>query len=779
MRTISKKRFCLLITVLISLLLSIGIVAATGATFSPQTFYEANTIPFTIDISNLYSSKIINEIETTLPDFTITAVQQFTGWSENHTAVHVEWRDGSIEGNVKSALFMFNATVPVVSADDARNISIDTRFTDGTDITFVVPILITNDVTGPVITNTNPSDGGYLRANNPSQLIHANVVDPETGVSSVSFSWDDCGSNSSNNQENLDCEGDDCNSTIDVSNYDEGDNLCFTFTATNKGGEQSQLSGTVGFDGTAPTVALSSPADDAYLGTNADFSFTATDNLASVLSCDLLVDGDVVSTVDVNNSETATVSMDFSSYSEGTYQWKVRCRDSVGLEGESGTRNFILDNTPPSLELISPANGSTISDSTIFNVNVTDNYGVAQVSSNPNVNDIVSWPEGSNTVIFQATDHVGNSVTKIYTFIVDRTAPSILLISPADGATLDAHVDFVFNLTDNYATNLDCTVYVDGSAEVSETVSQGTVDILGLLALGNHTWHIVCEDEVNNAASSAQRTINIIDTSGPDILLTDVIEVERGTDFTIEATVTDPSGVATVTGQFGSTTFNMDKNGDVYTKTVSTNSGSVLGNYTYTVTATDTNGYSSSEQDTFELVPYTGTSSSSSGSGGGSNTGGNTGHGFMTHSSSQPQPVYSDAQESESSGGENQQVEEESEPEEEPPVEDDVDEQSDLEETQGIGKATSFFSSGLFKFAGLFVLLVIVLSLFALGFSKFPKLKFKRKEEEKIKKDMEKEAFFNEKLKKDLSNDFGSAEEKSENIAEPRNEHNFLFDDEE
>jgi hypothetical protein len=297
------------------------------------------------------------------------------------------------------------------------------------------------------------------------------------------------------------------------------------------------------------------------------------------------------------------------------------------------------------------------------------------------------------------------------------------------------------------------------------------------IALGNHSWYVQCADEVGNSVNSAQRTINIIDTSGPDIVLTDIVEVERGTDFTIQATITDVSGVATVTGQFGSTTFNLDKNGDTYTKTVSTNSNSVLGNYTYTVTATDTNGYSNNEQDVFELVPYAVTSSSSSGSGGGTNSGGNTGHGFKKQSSSQPQAVYSDSQESEGSGGENQQVEEESGTEEEPPVQDDVDEQSELEETQGLGKATSFFSSGLFKFAGLFVIVVIVLSLFALGFSKIPKIKFKRKEEEMIRKDMEKESYFNEKLKKDLSNEF--SESKAESSIESSDEHNFLFDDEE
>jgi len=533
------------------------------------------------------------------------------------------------------------------------------------------------------------------------------------------------------------------------------------------------LTGTVGFDGTAPIVTLSNPADNAYIGTNADFSFIATDNLASVLNCDLLVDGDVVATIDVNNSETSTLSIDFSAYGEGNYQWKARCRDSVGLEGESSMRTFTLDNTPPNLELVSPINGSAISDSTVFNVNVTDNYGVAQVSSNPNVNDIASWPEGSNTVVFQATDHVGNSVTKIYNFIVDRTAPSISLISPANGATLDSHVNFVFNLTDNYATNLDCTVYVDGSADVNDVVSQGTVDMVGQLTLGNHSWYVRCADEVGNAVDSAQRTIDIIDTSGPDIVLTDIVAVERGTDFTIEAVVTDLSGVTTVTGQFGSTTFNLDKDGDTYTKVVSTNSDSVLGNYTYTVTATDTNGYSNNEQDTFELVPYTVTQSGSSS---GSNTGSNTGHGFKKQSSQQPQAVYGDAQDTENDGP-NEQVEEEPGTEEEPPVQDDVDEQSELEETQGLGKATSFFSSGLFKFAGFFVLLVIVLSLFALGFSKIPKIKFKRKEEEMIRKDIEKESYFNEKLKKDLSNDLSEVD--TESSIKSGDEHNFLFDNEE
>ncbi|MBD3259089.1 hypothetical protein GF371_00495, partial [Candidatus Woesearchaeota archaeon] len=705
--------------------------------------------------------------------------------TENHTDVHIEWKGGTIEGNVKSALFMFNATAPVIDANRSRNISIDTRFTDGNDITFVVPINIINDVTGPVISNTIPADQGYLRANNPNQLVYANVDDPETGIDSVSFSWNDCSQNASNSQTDLNCAGNDCNNTIDVGGFDEGDSMCFTFTAVNKGGETSQLSGSAGFDGTPPTVSLVSPANDAYLGTEGQFSFTASDNIASVLECDLLVDENIIDTMNANNSQTITIDADFSGLDEGSHLWKVVCRDTVGLQGESNARTFILDNTPPNLELVSPLNQSTISDNTVFDINATDNYGVSQVSSNPNINNISNWPEGPNNVVLQAIDHVGNRATKGYLFYVDRTAPSISLISPADKESVDTHVDFVFNLSDNYAVDINCTIYVDDVAEISSIVNPGVATVSGQLDLGNHSWFARCKDEVGNSADSAQRNITVVDTSGPDIVITDVVTVERGTDFMIEATVTDISGVDTVTGQIGefaSTTFELNKNGDVYTKTVGTNSDSVLGNYTYTVTATDMNGYSSTAQDTFELVPYTGSDSGDSGggSGGSGNSGSNTGHGFKKSSSQQSPATYS-GQDADAGGQNQQEVEEEPQPEEEPPVQTEVEEKTKLPETKGVGKATSIFSSSLFKFAGLFVLLVIILSLFVLGYSKIPKLRFKRTEAERMKTDSEKEAYFNEKLKKDLSSELSGSEENIEDIdgSSFKQDSNFLFDNEE
>ncbi|MBW3013265.1 hypothetical protein KY340_03590 [Candidatus Woesearchaeota archaeon] len=750
---------------------------ATSVSFEPHTFYEANTINFTVDVNNLFSSKIINEVELTMPEFTIVAVEQFAGWTENHTAVHVEWRGGTIEGNVRSALFMFNATVPVIDSDRSKNISIDTRFTDGNDITFVIPINIINDVTGPVISNTIPADGGYLRANNPNQLVHANVNDPETGIGSANFKWNAC-SNSSNNQINLACNGNDCNGTIDVSSFDEGEQICFTFTVVNKGGESSQVSGTAGFDGTAPTVSLVSPANNAYLGTSGQFSFTASDNVAPIMSCDLLIDEDIVQTINANDSQTTLISADLSGFSEGAHLWKMRCRDTVGLQGESGARTFVLDNTPPNLELISPVNQSTISDSTVFNINATDNYGVAQISSNPNINNISNWPEGPNNVVLQVIDHVGNMVRKGYLFFVDRTAPSISLISPANGANVDTHVQFIFNISDNYATDINCTIYVDGTKDASSIVNPGTATISSQLSLGNHTWYARCKDEVGNNADSAQRAITVVDTSGPDIVLTDIITVERGTDFVIEATVTDVSGVDTVVGLIGQmgSTFNLNKNGDVYTKTVGTNSDSVLGNYTYTVTATDSNGYSSTAQDTFELVPYTGNTGGDSGSGSSGGSGSNSGFGFKQSTAQQSPTTYS-GQDS-NAGGQNQdETEEEPGTEEEPPVQTKLDEKTTLPETKGVGKATSIFSSSLFKFAGLFVLIVIILSLFALGYTKIPKLRFKKSEEEIARTETEKEAFFNEKLKKDLNSDLSeidAGEEENQKF----DQNNFLFDNE-
>ncbi|MBW3014198.1 hypothetical protein KY335_03055, partial [Candidatus Woesearchaeota archaeon] len=236
-------------------------------------------------------------------------------------------------------------------------------------------------------------------------------------------------------------------------------------------------------------------------------------------------------------------------------------------------------------------------------ITASDNYGLAGVQTSHDLNDLTTWASGRNDVVVTATDNAGNVASKTFTFFVDRSAPIISNLVPGDGATIDVHVDFTFDIDDDYDPTLDCKLFLNGQEHSSDVFNDGGSGVFATsLALGVYNWSIQCADDAGNTVNTPQRSLTTIDTSGPDIVLQDVVTVARGDTFTIDATVTDVSGVDYVYGKLGATTVGLDKSGDRYTQDVATSSGSTLGNYTYTVYANDTSGYTSSESDVFLLV---------------------------------------------------------------------------------------------------------------------------------------------------------------------------------
>jgi hypothetical protein len=594
-----------ILSVLIFLaLVSVALASATSAGFNPDTFYEAQTHQFNLSINNFAYTKMINEVNLALSGFTITEVTDFLGWSNSFTNTTVRWFDGSIETNVLLALFQFKAAAPLVTENQSSNVDVTVKYTDGTSQVFQIPVMLLNDYTGPVLSNNVPMNGGYLKANSGSQLISVEAVDAETGVKEVKFKWRECG-NGTNSERTFTCNSTSnvCTRTIDLSSYDEGEQLCFEFRATNNANELTLLSGTAGFDGTPPSIQLISPAEGASVGLFGTFTFKATDNIATTLECDFVLDGTIYDSVQVQNNVVSNITVNFTSVAEGNHTWRISCSDEVGLNGNSATQGFFLDNTSPTITLNSPANGSIIPDTATIDVTVTDNYGLAGVQTSHDLNDLTKWTSGRNNVVVTATDNSGNVATRTFTFFIDRSAPIISNLVPGDGANIDVHVDFTFDIDDDYDPSIDCQLFLNGQEHSNDVFTNGGSGIFATsLALGAYNWSIQCIDDAGNTVNTPQRSLTTIDSSGPDIALQDVVTVARGDTFTIDATVTDVSGVDYVYGKLGSTIVGLDKSGNRFTQDVATSSSSTLGNYTYTVYANDTLGYSSSESDVFLLV---------------------------------------------------------------------------------------------------------------------------------------------------------------------------------
>ncbi|MFH1585549.1 MAG: LamG-like jellyroll fold domain-containing protein [archaeon] len=99
------------------------------------------------------------------------------------------------------------------------------------------------------------------------------------------------------------------------------------------------------------------------------------------------------------------------------------------------------------------------------------------------------------------------------TIIVDNLAPTVNLISPEEGYNEGSSqtINFVFNATDERATNLDCSLLVNGSevASNSSVISGANTTISSSISNGNYTWYINCSDSVNYKISEVRNlTIN-------------------------------------------------------------------------------------------------------------------------------------------------------------------------------------------------------------------------------------------------------------------------------
>jgi len=98
---------------------------------------------------------------------------------------------------------------------------------------------------------------------------------------------------------------------------------------------------TLYFDGTSPSVTLNSPAENETVrSTSVTFNFTATDDHATSLTCNLTIDSVVNQTgISATSGTPTTITTPLSA---GAHTWSVLCRDQAGNPGTSETRNFTI-----------------------------------------------------------------------------------------------------------------------------------------------------------------------------------------------------------------------------------------------------------------------------------------------------------------------------------------------------------------------------------------------------------------------------------------------------
>ena len=295
-------------------------------------------------------------------------------------------------------------------------------------------------------------------------------------------------------------------------------------TATDSTGRSRSVSFTLNVINESPGVGLNSPTGGALLRGTATLSAGASDP-SGVNRVEFLVNGVVVGQ---DTTAPYSIAWDSATVGDGGKTVTARAFDVWGNSATSASRSVTVDNTPPSVSVISGPSGTVNSASATFEFSASDaasGLGSVQCSLDgapfaacTSPHSLSSLPEGQHTFSVRATDNAGNvSSAASRTWTVDAAVPSAPVITaPAQGSRINS-ASFAVKGTAEPGSTVEL---FEGTASrgTATAASSGSWSVtLSGVANGSHTYTARATDAVGNTSSaSAARTV-IVDTARPSV----------------------------------------------------------------------------------------------------------------------------------------------------------------------------------------------------------------------------------------------------------------------
>jgi uncharacterized protein (DUF2249 family) len=396
----------------------------------------------------------------------------------------------------------------------------------------VFAILQDNNTNPPVVTLVSPASNASL--NSSSVTFNFNETDAYPSVN-CSLYMDGVSNQTNSSVQNA------TTTSFPVSGIADGFHTWLVSCTDDSGNSGNSTTRTFLVDTAAPLVTLNLPANNTIFNvTNVNFNFTATDNILLPMNCKLFIDNALTASNPSTPNNTLT-NFFVIGVADGDHYWRVECTDNASNTGISQSRNFTVDTDAPNVTLVSPANGTVF---TISSVNLTFNSTdtvhtsafcslyidgiINQVNSSvlngTNTNFTASSiADGNHTWRVECTDAAGfTGVSSTWNFIVDTTAPSVALISPSNGSsTNSSSVTFTFQANDTDPLPMNCSIFLDGGLNsTNASVQSTTVTSFPISGISNgfHTWLVQCKDGANHTTNST--TFNfLVDTAAPVVNL--------------------------------------------------------------------------------------------------------------------------------------------------------------------------------------------------------------------------------------------------------------------
>jgi hypothetical protein len=337
------------------------------------------------------------------------------------------------------------------------------------------------------------------------------------------------------------------------------------YDAAGNVGQSANVAVTVFNDTTAPTVSISSPANNSTAAKLVVVTASASDDVA-VSKVEFYVNGALQAT-----SAAAPYSFSWNTLAitNGAYTLSAKAYDAAGNVGQSANVavNVFNDTTAPTVSIASPANNSTAGGSVTVSANASDNVAVSRVEFYVNAAlqatstgapysftwNTAAVTNGAYTLSAKAYDaagNVGQSANVVVNVFNDTTAPTVSITSPIDNSSVTGIVTVSANASDNVAVS-KVEFYVNGSLKGTSTGAPYNYSWSTLAAAeGPNTLSARAYDAAGNMGSSASVTVNVLkDRTAPVVSI--VVPVDQSTvDGTVAVSASASDDVAVTSVKF-------------------------------------------------------------------------------------------------------------------------------------------------------------------------------------------------------------------------------------
>ncbi|MFA5175879.1 MAG: hypothetical protein WC413_01285 [Candidatus Nanoarchaeia archaeon] len=514
--------FAIFLIFLLSLVSSVNAAHTAIVDITPKNLLETNISNFSIAVFNFAGDAGINNITLVTDGFVILEVFDPIGltWVHVNDSTNIMWYGGELPVGFGGS-FQSKFQARRVSSDAFFTWTVKTKDNAGVpeinskDFT----INVINDATSPILGAILPQNNTFT--NNLSRIFSIDANDPETGIETGNLSYAKCGNDYVN--QSFTCSQTNCNHDLDISGFNDGDDLCYFFTIFNKGGSSSSTDlFLLNLDRSGPVFDLTDLKN--INNTNDldgifEFNYTTYDEIG-VENCSLILNDNIVNTVTSGN-----MTYDASATND-SYTYSILCYDKLGNFNETPTYKIYHDTTAPTLILgCDPLdNNNTDIGKMTCNITVSDVIGVdscslyindildqklngANIGNNFTTNVLASNDNYSRYV--KCNDSMGNEIitNKTY-FYYDNIAPIISNIN--NNSITSSSVEIVWNTNElsnssvNYGTILPLASYQNSNS----FVLSHSIPLSSLTSNTTYYYVVTSSDKWGNTASSIQYNFN-------------------------------------------------------------------------------------------------------------------------------------------------------------------------------------------------------------------------------------------------------------------------------